>query len=69
MGRIPFSSYSWLLLSFLSSNINTRSSIRSKSPLYIHNEDHRIYIRKLLALAFIPVDLIPQIVDTLKQNC
>ena len=28
-----------------------------------------MYIRKLLAIAFIPVDLIPQTFDYLKQHC
>ena len=39
------------------------------STIYIHHEGHRMYIRKLLAIACIPVDLIPQTFDYLKQHC
>ena len=37
--------------------------------MYIHEESHRKYIRKLLALAFIPTELISQTFQALKDDC
>ncbi|KAI6655754.1 hypothetical protein LOD99_1896 [Oopsacas minuta] len=39
------------------------------SQFYTSEENNKIYIRKLLALAFIPVELIPQTFQDLKHEC
>ena len=39
------------------------------SQFYINQESDRIYIRKLLALAFVPIELIPQTFQGLKYDC
>ena len=39
------------------------------STLYIHDQESRLYIRKLLAIAFVPIDLIPQTFQNLKYMC
>ena len=49
--------------------IYRRIQLLGLSTIYIHHEGHRMYIRKLLAIAFISVDLIPQTFDYLKQHC
>ena len=49
--------------------IYRRVQLFGLSTIYIYHEAHRIYIRKLLAITFIPVDLIPQTFDYLKQHC
>ena len=49
--------------------IYRRVQLLGLSTIYIHHEGHRMYIRKLLAIEFIPVDLIPQTFDYLKQHC
>ena len=46
-----------MLLSFLLGNLSQGSSL-GLSQLYVHDRPHRIYIRKLLALAFVPIELI-----------
>ena len=38
------------------------------SQLYIHDQESRLYIRKLLAIAFVPIDLIPQTFQNLKYT-
>ena len=46
-----------------------KEQVLGLSQLYIHEESHRIYIRKLLGLALIPTELISQTFQALKDDC